>query len=347
MTRAHSGADDAPHGERPPDDASHGERPVQRSAFSFGGESLGYFGQGAGARAKRSGSPRSRRRPTVLLAGALVVLAGAAVAIVTGVGAGSGSRAPGGARASRSLLAQAAYVTTQAPGFHFTLSIAGSVGEHSFSFDGEGAMDEHGGEGTMSMTIAGQQVDEIFKNPYVYMRLPAEASALSAGKPWVRANLDTYSQALGAPDPFQQGGAPTRMLSMLDHGGQVSELGSESVRGVSTTHYHALVDFAKYAASAPAGERATMQRYARTLERLTGSSSLPIDVWLDAQGRVRRFSIRIQVCTRAGTVSETVGMELFDFGAHPAVDVPAGSEFTDLSGALASSASQTLAQAGC
>lgn len=323
----------------PDQPAAGGQSDAARSAFSFGGEDLGNIEAptaAPGARAPR----RLRAR------GAAVSLAGLALALVAVIAATRGGSGGGtAATGAPTPLSRAAYVTSQARGFEFQLSIDAALGEHDFTIDAEGAMDERTLEGTMHMQVEGQELNEVIKNPYVYVHLPA---AVAGAKSWVRANLRSYTQSIGAPDPFSQGNSsPTQMLKLLGAGGQVSSLGNETVRGVNTTRYHALVDFTSYAAQVPAGERAAMQRYAQVLQRITGSSSLPIDVWIDAQQRVRRFSTTVEVCTPDGPLSETVSMELFNYGHEPVVVTPAESEVTDVSGKLDSQASQAISQLSC
>jgi hypothetical protein len=240
-------------------------------------------------------------------------------------------------------------VTSRAPGFEFSTSISGALGEQSFSIDAEGTMNERTLEGTLSMDVGGHKLSELIKNPYIYVGLPAGASSsVTGGKAWIKANLTGYTQALGEPSPFEnEDGRPAQTLTMLDASGNATTVGSEDVRGVATTHYHALVDLARYADDAPPAQRASLQRYAQSFEQITGSSSLPVDVWVDAQGRVRRFSMAIQACTSHGTLHETVSMDLYDFGPQPAVQVPGESEVTDLSSTLDNQAAQVRAQLGC
>jgi hypothetical protein len=346
----------------PSDDGA--DRP--HSAFSFGGgEGVAYFGSdapGRGTGAKRSapgrqtpgGGRRGGRRRAPLLVGvlALLVCAGAAIAVFGG-GSGASSGSGGGGVSSTGFvpgtLARAAYVTSRVPGFQYSMSISGTFGEQSFSAEGEGAMNERTLEGSMSFDVGGQKLSELIKNPYVYVSVPTGASAsVTGGKAWIRANLAGYTQALGAPNPFESSeGRPMQTLSMLDASGNVTTLGTEDVRGVTTTHYHALVDVAHYAATAPPAQRAALRQYTQSLEQITGSSSLPVDVWLDAQGRVRRFSMAIQVCTSHGTLHETLSMDYYDFGPQPVVQAPAEAEVTDLSSTLDGQAAQVRAQLGC
>ncbi len=268
----------------------------------------------------------------VALATGLLVLV-TCIAVVAGKGGGgrSLSQTP-----AASALSQAAYVTTRSPGFKFSLDVSATVSGHPFSLDGEGSLDERSHEGTLHMEVAGEQISELIKSPYIYVQLPAAALA-AGGKPWVRVNLQSFAKALGAGNPFAQDTSPSQVLGMLDASGQVSTLGSAVVRGVHTTHYRGLIDYTRYASQLTGEAQKAMQKTAQLLERVTGSSSLPLDVWVDGQGRVRRLATEVKLGTAAGVLSETVNMELFNFGPQPAVVLPPESEVSEETSALGAS----------
>lgn len=279
----------------------------------------------------------------MFLALALAVAATIGVAMAVSGGSASPSSAASPGTAS---LARAAYVTGQTPGFQFDLTIVASVDGHEVTIDGEGAFDERNREGTATLHVAGQTLAEVIKDPYVYVRLPG--GVLAHGKPWIRADLSAFTQEFGNGDPLSGNTAsPTQMLSMLKASGDVSAIDQETLRGVATTHYHALVDFKRYATVLAPSERAGMLRYAQALEHLSGSSSLPIDVWIDSESRVRRLSTEVQVCTPEGRLMETISMDLFDYGAQPVVTAPALSEVDDVSGLASSQTPSELAHLGC
>jgi hypothetical protein len=284
-----------------------------------------------------------KRKGRAAAVAALIVAAAGAVLLLTMLGGGGGGP-----------LAQAAEVTQQSPGFAFEIAITASVGGHSVRIAGAGSMDERDVEGTMTLRIGATRLLEIIKNPYVYVKLPSSDSAAgSGGKRWVRANLDAYSQAIGTEATGTGGAlganttAPTQMLDWLKASGQVSTLGEQSVRGVATTHYHALVDVSRYAAMSAPPNRAAMERYAQELERITGTSSLPIDVWVDAGQRLRRFSTALQLCTVQGPLTESITMTIYEYGRQPVLTAPAPSEAIDVTGQLTSQAAHVLAQMSC
>ncbi|HXN37472.1 MAG TPA: hypothetical protein VN892_05505 [Solirubrobacteraceae bacterium] len=327
-------------------DEADGAAPLQSALTFGGGQAMSWGSQASGVDERESGAGRGRAGVVALGAAVVVaVVIGAAVAIH---GGGASSASTAGAAAPTGSLAQAAYVTTQAPGFQFDMTMSAGVGGNDFTIDAEGAFDERQLEGAMTLQIAGQSTEEIVKSPYIYVQLPSGDAALTGGKPWSRVDLDTFRQALGAGGPLGQNAAsPTQMLDMLTASGQVSTVGSEVVRGVATTHYHALVDFNRYAAMVSPSQRTGMEDYAQELQRITGSSSLPIDVWIDSHQRVRRFSTEVDVCTPQGRLDETVAMDLYNYGPQQTVTVPAPSEVSDVTGTLASQASGAMAQLSC
>ena len=81
-------------------------------------------------------------------------------------------------------------------------------------------------------------------------------------------------------------------------GDDVTEVGTERVRGVDTTHYRATVRLTELGASPE------LDRY-------------PVEVWLDEDGRTRRY--------RSGTLGtdEVLVWEFFDFGVEVDLSPPA------------------------
>ncbi len=274
------------------------------------------------------------------------LLAAAALAVAAaGALAGCGSSAT----ETRTPVERAAYVTSSGPGYRFTLSSQASVAGRTASFTARGSIDERLRQGTLTMQLGSLTVSEIESGPYIYVRVPASGGSLASGsRPWVRADIYTFTQALSGSNPIAgDTSSPTQLLEILRAGGTVSRIGREDVRGVATTRYHAMVDFERYASTVAAGQRAGAQAYASELKRITGSSSLPVDVWVDDAQRIRRFETRLRLCTPQGTLTDAISMDLYDYGQQPVVVAPAPSQATDITQALKARVSQTLAQLSC
>ncbi len=103
---------------------------------------------------------------------------------------------------------------------------------------------------------------------------------------------------------------PLWLFELLRGVTEVCRVGSESVRGRSCEHLRASVDIARVSAARP---DPTPLPPGSRFEEL---GALPVEVWLDAEGLVRR--IRFQYALPMGAQSYT--LELFDFGTTGSVD---------------------------
>ena len=169
------------------------------------------------------------------------------------------------------------------------------------------------------------------------------------GDPPQRWTRTQAAQALGAGNLAQQlfgfPTDPTNTLQLLtsaaDH---VEQIGADTVRGEVTTHYRAILGLAQaFGATDP-------QIEAQLGEVLGGMglTEIPVDVWLDDLGRMRRQTIVIQSNAAAGVPQarpspdsaammsaepvafrSTVTLEMFDFGVPVDIRIPAPDEVDD------------------
>ena len=93
-----------------------------------------------------------------------------------------------------------------------------------------------------------------------------------------------------------------------------------------------------------AAQTTTSAKTARvSMDAHQGGSQIPADVWIDAQGRVRRMRLSLKLpsspssTTAAGTMTQTI--EYYDFGVPVTATVPPVSEVTDTSDLIGSSPS--------
>ncbi|NLD78229.1 MAG: hypothetical protein GX643_16350 [Acidimicrobiales bacterium] len=248
----------------------------------------------------------------------------------------------GGAVFLRDAAAATAEVTSQR--MAMTMTVAGLPGVDGVSMTYEGAFDNEtlrghivvdmsdflggfGGEdlGSMEMVIDGDTI-------YVRSEL---FSSLAGGKPWVRMSEDGLADASGGVG-IQ--GDPTRFLDFLEGvSDDLEEIGREDQRGVSTTHVRADIDVAKLMDDSSSQERAELEESLEELGGLGGVfESIPVDVWVDDDGYVRRLTMTFDV--GAGLSSDenssgsavTMDMELYDFNEPIEVPVPDPSEVGEL-----------------
>jgi len=280
------------------------------------------------------------------------MLAGCGALTLAAAGCGGSGKASAGASGTRAVylaaVAKAAEVTGQVPGYKFALTSSTRFGDQGFSLHGTGAMDEGGSQGTISIQLAGKTLSEVIDRPYVYVELPSGVGGPATGaKPWLRTDIDTVAQSFGGSSLGSSGADPTQTLSFLKAAGSVSRLGIEDVRGTPATHYHAIVQLDRYATAVPPAERSSATKYAATVKRITGTDTLPLDVWIDDQSRVRRIAFDLRLCGPDGKIEESIDLTLYDYGHQTSVEPPPASQVTDIGDRLGEEVARNLQQLHC
>jgi hypothetical protein len=311
----------------------------------------------ASVRPHRS-STHSRRGPGIgraLLGGSLVGSTTIALALSSGsVGATLKHQ-------SVTKLLRAAYVRTVAAKTA-RVTLTETVVQNSLpvqtTISGQGSLDFNSGDTTLTFSspqTAGTY-SALFISPNFYIQLPAADKAqLPTGKTWISMNLNTISEAKLGTSLSQLSTSSqdsTKLLSYLQSVSTsgITTVGPATIKGVQTTEYKATIDLTKQAdQKSPAAQAAI-----KSLEAQLNATTLPVQVWLDAQGRVRQVSKQLQVSTNAqssggttvpaasGSISTTV--EYYDFGTPVSVQPPPASQVDDLTNqALAASSTTTTA----
>ena len=270
-----------------------------------------------------------------------------------GGGSSSGSGSSGGASSGVYLAAvtRAADVTGQVPGYKFAISIDSKVGGKSTTVDGTGSISERGAQGSFEMSIAGTTIAEIIDKPYIYVKIPSVGRRSEThGKPWARANLSVFTESFGTSSLGGASADPTQTLGFLKSAGTVTRVGSETVRGAPATRYHAVIDLDRYASATAPKQRAAAKRYAEAFKRVSGTSSLPIDVWIDGQRsrRLARMAFALSLCSpEGGHLQESLNYELYGYGPQAVPAPPPASQVTDISDRLRSQIAAGLQQLSC
>ncbi len=287
----------------------------------------------------------------------------AALCIVVGLVAAG--LALGGCGASETLdpIARAAEVTSQQEGARVSITTqlsSAALPEGGFKFTASGYIDERNRSGEMSMDLSGipgasalpgggtGTVQMIFQYPIVYMNIPFLAGKLPEGKTWMKLDLTKAASAAGI-DLSQLSSLnqtdPTQFLEYLRaSSGGVTDVGDETVDGVPCNHYRADLQLSSILDRVPSGEQAEVKA---ALEKAGDAGSIPVDVWVDAQGRVRRIQLAIAAgvpgstgSSLAGAATDVAGTITIDFTSYghiPPILPPPSSQVFDAS---------TLAAAG-
>jgi hypothetical protein len=273
-------------------------------------------------------------------------------ALAAGVlAAGCGSD---GAGAVLDPVAKAAQTTGEAQGakleMHVRLNL-GSLGGQ-ISLDARGHVNFKAREGEISMQFSGlpaqaaaaipdgTTMSEVFSGTTVYIESPLFEGKLPNGARWAKLDLAATAKTLGL-DPSSLGSGEANPAQLLEYlrslGGEVRQSGTESVRGVATTHYSGTIDLHKVLEKLPASESGAAKAALDQVISRLGGGTIPVQVWVDGQQMVRKMEIEFPIAAGGQTLESSVTVEFFDFGASAPVRVPAGSETFELSpGALGS-----------
>ena len=123
-----------------------------------------------------------------------------------------------------------------------------------------------------------------------YVHFPLLAKQLPDGKTWIKGDAKTLSSAdAGQLKQFGSlaGTDPRDVFGLLEAvSGSIEAVGTDEIRGVETSHYKATIDTAKVEKLVPEGQRQTLDGLGRS-----GRAKIPIDVWIDADQRVRKLAI--------------------------------------------------------
>ena len=233
----------------------------------------------------------------------------------------------------------------------------------TISFGGEGifSYDEVHGSMTMDMSSLsgedGGRVEIRMLGTMVYMRIPESLSAgLPQGKQWMAMDLGKSLDAamLGGLDPSQlMQQDPTQTLKLLRaSSSDIEEAGKADVRGTETTRYTAMLDLKKsFEASADElglteQQRQEARTVAEELKKQAGVEAVPIEVFVDDDGLLRRMVMKISFVTEGEKVSMEQLSDYYDFGVEVDVEAPPASQVFDLSGAVGASRSSPLRLGG-
>jgi hypothetical protein len=245
------------------------------------------------------------------------------------------------------LIIEAADHTDRAPGYRVNATIDVDAGQAKVTGTMSGTIQRRGGRGALSLTeqVDGKTVHLQFRTAgeTLYMSGVPGLSTLSHGRKWVSFDLAAAQQAEGLGGlQTETSSDPAKYLAYLRGvSGEIQSLGSATIRGVTTTRYHATVDLDRYASRAPVGDRAAARKSIATLEATLGGHTLPVDVWIDAQHRVRQMQLKFPLCANGQRASLAMTMDLSDYGQVPAATIPPASETRDITEKLKSLLAQS------
>ncbi len=147
---------------------------------------------------------------------------------------------------------------------------------------------------------------------------------LPAGKEWFSATRADLGISPDEASSFGSGD-PADGFAFLSGIVAPHERGHEDVDGVATTRYDARIDLTRMLEVLAKGATAMSPQFAsqlRTLRDSVAVDRLPASVWVDADGRVRRFDYRMQMRRGGETATVSQSMRCSDFGAPVSIEAP-------------------------
>jgi hypothetical protein len=164
------------------------------------------------------------------------------------------------------------------------------------------------------LTQSGQQVEVVTVGGTGYAKIPAAAN--DSGKPWVTVDADSRNAIAESLATTVSVSDVTTSLSVVSglvrSATDVREVGSDQAAGVDATRYTMKLNPQKGTGNS------TLDGLLKTL----GSSSIPVDLWLDGSDRPVKFTLHIALGSTALPV--TVAISRFD--APLSITAPPASE---------------------
>jgi hypothetical protein len=255
---------------------------------------------------------------------AVLVAVVAAVAVVFG-GHHAGALDP---------VANAADATAQAGSAEVGIAATVTAAGQTIPLTGSGTVDMRNHSGRLSLsttaTKAGAMTfDEILNGTTFYIRMPQLANRLPGGKQWLKIDLQAFGKTKGIDfgKVMQSGNNnPADLLRFLKAAGNSRVVGREDIRGTPTTHYTASIDLAK--AADRIGDKQTADSL-KALYAQSGATTMPLDVWIDRVGRVRREHFSLSMSAGGSPASMDMTLEFIRFGVPVDATPPPGDQVLD------------------
>jgi hypothetical protein len=215
-------------------------------------------------------------------------------------GGGGGSSAGAG-----DAVARASANTRAKDSEHFTLTGSVQALGQKIPITGSGDFKNapKPGEGTMTISVAvggnTTPVNAIFAGRTVYLRSLLFASTLPSGKSWVK--IDTRKAASFAGVDLKQlsSNNPGDILAAIENAGSAKKVGTDTINGVSATHYSVTV----------------------------GPAKTPADVWVGPDNTLVRVTENVKVASATSTTT----IDFSKYGEAVVVNVPKASQTVDVS----------------
>ena len=199
----------------------------------------------------------------------------------------------------------------------------------AFKMDLSGAVEGMGEEIPPDMAELLGDMEIITVGDDSYMKFGFFSMFLGSDTEWIKMPAEDSGEAaggFGGVNPVN----PTEMFAAFNNENvDIVEVGTEDVRGVATTHYHAVVDARAMAEASADGSVEGLEDLGELPEELD------LDIWIDDDRYIRRFVLtmdgaEVETAPGEGFGSMVMTYEMFAFNEPFNVTVPAEGEYTDM-----------------
>ncbi len=252
-------------------------------------------------------------------AGAIVVIASAVAGCASGGSPAAKSGTTSTASAAQSpeqAIQLAASTARDVNSFTATMSIHGSTGSSSGTFDLAGTISEQLHPSVLAeanfstFSAAGQSIpggmSEIITTRSLYMKLAILTQELHTTKPWIEIPFSalTKSSGVNISSLFSQlqTNSPLDQSQLFTGAENVKTAGTGVVDGVPVTEYTGTVSMSKALAKLPASLRTS---FGQDIEK-AGITSVRFTEWVDGQHHVRKTTVTESGAAITETITTTV-----------------------------------------
>jgi LppX_LprAFG lipoprotein len=180
------------------------------------------------------------------------------------------------------------------------------------------------------LTQNGSTAEFVLADKVMYLKMPFLSGMLPGGKQWMK--IDVAAAAKQAGTSLGSFGQldPQQWLQQLLASNDTQKVGTDTVQGEQMTHYRTTIDPATALSKVPAAQRAAVRKAMQQI----GMSTIPVDVWVDGSGLLRRESLSLTFGQGLQNAAMKVTFDLHDFGSPVNVEVPPTDQVYDALSAL-------------
>jgi hypothetical protein len=214
------------------------------------------------------------------------------------------------------------------------------AGPASVEATGEFDFDAQTGAMTMELPApASGELEMVFDGTTYYMTADAFGTAIPGlDADWIRIDLEALAGQTGVdlsqlPQGSNNPADALDALAAVSEDG-IEEVGTEEVRGVEATHFAAEIDMAAAIEQADeqSGGELLDDAMAEQFLQQYGDQPVPVEIWIDADGLVRRQTMSFEVAGEEASMQ----IEMFDYGEPVDVQVPDAADTVDFAELLGS-----------